>query len=295
MTRPLLQHLLADGVRAVAHIHHSHGVKAAVAVTQLAERFPQWTPDFWDTALRRAQWDKEPRVDALAVAPTMDVPVRRAQTMIARSVLPASYAAVRSWAAKEGGDAVLSHYLEAACADPGYLGHRLSILLAFVQSWPLYRQTDLEGAWLDRVCEFLIACRFTPQACDPANAPLEVQDVLAKVLQRPGFFGHHVIMLMWAMRLRGALTAAQFASALAWASAAASTTYADDEDNLTLAASGPVTSPQALEDGIRTLLTQGTPNIHLLTLADAIAWLWGRVAALQQAQLLELARVFSRA
>ncbi|MCG2592745.1 hypothetical protein LZ009_08110 [Ramlibacter sp. XY19] len=282
--------LLQDGAQMVAHIRHSHGIKATMAVLALADRYPQWTPEFWKSALARARWDAEPRTRERVAAPTADVPPARARTILARNVVPYSYSAVRSWAARDGGGAVAAWYLEQACADPGYLGHRLSILLAFLVSWPVYAQTEHEGLWLDRLCEYLLACGFEPQAAAADGPAPQLDAVLGDVLERPGFFGHHAITLAWTLRLRDQLSRTQFGNALRWAAHAAATTYDDAEDNVVVTASQDTpSSPAALEQALQRLLTAGQANIHLLTLADAIALLWDHASDAQRPYLLALA------
>lgn len=297
MTRPEhfpVPDLLQAGARMVARIHHAHGLKATMAVLHLSSRFPHWPAGFWSAALERAQWHTELKAMQPVPAPAGDLPPARAKIVLARTVVPYSYTAVRSWAAKEGGGAIAASYLEAACDDPGYLGHRLSILLAFIASWETYRATEHEPLWLDRLCEYLLACRYDPKAaCAPAAAP-DVALVVAAVLRRPGFFGHHAITLAWILRMRERLSPAQFARALAWCVQATETAYAEAEDNVEIdAPPGPPPSAADLEEALQDLLLRGTPNIHLLTLADAIALLWELAPPLQRGYLTGLARVFT--
>jgi hypothetical protein len=288
--------ILKRGVRIVAEIHHSHGVKAAVSVADLRLRFPEWSDDFWHAALQRAKWFDEPTVEHAVIVPAAVAPPRRAQVLLARAVIPASYGAVRAWAASAGTEAVIAHYLTAACADPEYLGHRLSVLLAFQEAWPLYRDGPDAVLFLDRLTEFLIACRFSPSADEGPTSSTTWDDALAAALQRPGFFGHHLICLSWVARSRDLLGPQRVANALAWVVEASRATHADAEDNLVIAPpeSAPVT-PAALELALGALLTRGVRNVHLLTLADAIACLWTDASSAQRAFLLALAERFTEA
>ena len=288
--------ILKRGVRIVAEIHHSHGVKAALSVAHLRLRFPDWTDDFWHTALQRAKWFDEPTVEYAVSVPVAAMPPRRAQVLLARAVIPACYGAVRAWAGSSGTDAVIAHYLNAACADPEYLGHRLSVLLAFQEAWPLYGGGPDAVLFLDRLTEFLIACRF-PALPDERPTPSATwSDALAAALQRPGFFGHHLICLSWVERSRDLLGPQRVANALAWVVEASRATHADAEDTLVIAPSesAPVT-PAALELALGALLTRGVRNVHLLTLADAIACLWTDTSPAQRAFLLALAERFTEA
>ncbi|MBI3525437.1 MAG: hypothetical protein HY066_13120 [Betaproteobacteria bacterium] len=200
---------------------------------------------------------------------------KRAQALLARSVIPAAYSGVRAWAEVSGADKIVSHYLELACADPGYLGHRLSVLLAFHEAWPLYKNGPQQTLYLDRLTEFILACGFTISA-DVSETPVVTWDAaLSAALERPGFFGHNLICLAWVGRNKHILSVTQFNRALAWVIGTASTVSAEEEDNIYVQ---PVAlneiSETSLESTVSGLLGRGIQNIHLLTLADAIAWLW---------------------
>jgi hypothetical protein len=286
--------VLARGVRIVAEIHHSHGVKAAVSVAHLHERFPGWTDDFWQRALQQAKWYGEPIIETPVSAPVLAMAPHRARVLLARAVVPACYSALHAWAEACGTEAVIDHCLDEACAEPGYLGHRLSVLLALREAWPLYRDGPDCTLFLDRLTEFVVACRFEASAAEaPAHATLWA-DALAAALQRPGFFGHHLIGLAWIGRSRALLGTQQLGNALAWVVQASATVYADAEDNISITPTDSVACTEAaLDDALRLLLTCGVRNIHLLTLADAIAWLWGDVDDTARAQLLAVAARFT--
>jgi hypothetical protein len=286
--------VLAHGVRVVAEIHHSHGVKGAVSVADLRLRFPEWTDDFWHTALQRAKWFDEPTLGSPVVAPHIAMAPRRAQLLLQRGVIPVAYSAVRAWAGAHGPEAVIAHYLDHACAAPEYLGHRLSVLLALHEAWPLYRDGPDAALFLDRLTEFLIACRFPASAAEPPTPAATWEVALAAALQHPGFFGHHLIGLSWVARSRALLGPQRVAHALAWVIEACATVYADDEDNVLIAPVEPaLVTPAALDQTLRALLTCGVRNIHLLTLADAIAWLWDDSSSEARASLLALAQRFT--
>ncbi len=288
--------VLARGVRIVAEIHHSHGVKAAASVAGLRRRFPDWSDAFWHSALQRAKWFDEPTVASGVIVPALTMTARRAQVLLARGVIPASHVALRDWARSCGTEAVIAQYLDQACADPEHLGHRLSVLLAFQEAWPLYRDGPDTTLFFDRLTEFLVACHFAETA-DPRPMPATTwHDALAAALRRPGFFGHHLICLSWVARSRHLLTAPQLAHALAWVVEASRSVYADAEDNVLITPAEPVLlTPAALEHALRALLTRGVPNIHLLTLAGAIAGLWDDPADEARAYLLATAQRFTEA
>ena len=290
-----LSRALPQAVQVVAQIHHSHGTKAMVALTRLTSAFPHWPDSVWEAALTRARWFDEPRTSAVAIAPKIAMTEHRARILVSRSVVPAAYTAVREWARLAGTEAVIRHYLEEASSDPGSLGHRLSVLLGFLEAWPLYRGGPYELLFFDRLTEFLLAGRFAASFVSTERARCSVDEAVRGAVRRPGFFGHHLICLAWICRNRAFLSEPQLGSALTWVVKASATVYADEEDNVIIEVDdGLAPSREALEGSLRDLLTLGVPNIHLLTLADAIATLWPRGDELVQKHLLALASQFTQ-
>lgn len=292
---------IARAPRVVAHIHHAHGLKAAIGLHRLARRFTHWDNDFWQRALTQAGWPSEPVTDlrplddaALAASYPDRFTARRARIMVERGVLPLAYLALRDWVQAEGMDAVVDHYANDAAQDPGYLGHRVTILLAFREAWPLYRDAAERDRAIERLAEFLFACRHPPVAAT-ASPPATSEAALAASLRHPGYFGHHLLTFVWVNRHAHWLGPARSAAIHGAVVQACATVYADAEDNVEvrpehLASVAPVPTDADLEDTLQTLLTTGPSNIHLITLADAAAWLWDGLAAERRRELLAALR-----
>jgi hypothetical protein len=287
-----LEPVLARGVGIVAEIHHSHGIKAALAVRHLHDRFPHWREAFWQGALTQARWFDEPVVDRPVATSGKSIPPARARVLMARSVVPLAYTAIRSWAAERGADDIVRCYVDQAAADPGYLGHRLSILLALGEAWPIYKDSAHHDLYLDRLTEFILACRFgAAQDGGPPSSTASWNEACTAALHHPGFFGHNLICLAWIGRNRESLSEGQLRSSLGWVVGAAGTTYPDAEDNVTIAAEpGEDLTESSLEAGLQALLLRGVKNIHLLTLADAVCWLWDALGHEARPYLLGIAK-----
>ena len=286
-----MEPLLARAAGIVAEIHHSHGIKAALAVRHLEDRFPHWTQAFWQDALTQARWFEEPVVERPVAISGKAITPARARVLLARSVIPLAYTAIRSWAAERGAGDIVRCYLDQATADPGYLGHRLSILLALGEAWPMYKDSAHRNLYLDRLTEFILACRFS--AVDDAGPPSPVAswpEACTAALDHPGFFGHNLICLAWIGRNRGGLSEGQLRSSLGWVVRAAETSYPDAEDNVTISPEpGQDVTESCLEAGLQELLLRGVNNIHLLTLADAISWLWDSLGHEARPYLIDVA------
>ena len=271
----LFASVASRGVRIVALIHHSHGVKAVAALTHLRSAFPHWTEAFWRSALGNATWFDEPVVDGPVQTPAPPLSERRAQVLLDRAVLPLAYQATREWARSAGTEAVVSHYLQQACADPQYLGHRVSVLLGFLDAWPLYKDGPDSVLFLDRLTEFILACKFSAPTAAPSTRQATFEEALSAGARRSGFFGHHLIVLAWVHRFQGVLTPAQRGSAFAWVVDSGAAHYEEDEDNVDVtAAAAAIAADASLETTLQNFLLHGKRNIHLLTLADALVQLW---------------------
>jgi hypothetical protein len=292
---------ISEALRVVATIHHSHGIKVAVAAGHLQRRFPNWTDDFWKAALRNAKWSEECLVSRpfvvspfeKFVAGAHDV-AARARSHISRSVLPAAYATTRAWLESEGVGRVCESFLPEACADPQYLGHRLSVLLSFAEAAPLWKHHENKALFSDRLCEFLIACRFNGMRAESSER-VEISQARVAACVRPGFYGHHIIALMWALRNQHRLSHAMLNSVLHHVTVAAQTQYHDDEDNVQISpAADAELTDVVLEAALRNLLLQGQENLHAITLADALLWMWRDAADQERRFLLAIARAFTR-
>ena len=227
-------------------------------------------------------------------APFKAVTPERARVLLGRSVVPFAYAAVRSWAAASGAGDIVRFYLEQSAPNPGYLGHRLSILLALGEAWPIYADSAHRDLYLDRVTEFILACRFTAVSdAGQAAATASWTEACTAALVHPGFFGHHLICLAWIGRSRDTLSDRLTQSSLGWLVAAAGTSYPDEEDNVTITPpGGQHPSDAAFEAALQELLLRGKRNIHLLTLADALAWLWDSLGSEARPYLVSVARYY---
>lgn len=285
--------VLARGAAIVAEIHHSHGIKAALAVNHLSRLFPHWTAEFWADALVNARWFEEPLVDQPVSMPQLQIAPERARVLLERSVFPRAYGAIRSWAAVAGADDIVEFYLEQAAAQPGYLGHRLSILLALGEAWPLFKDTSMRDLYLDRLTEFILACRFTARHEAQPSSTAGWQEACTAALVHPGFFGHNLICLAWIGRNRARLTTRQSQASLGWVVDAASQTFADEEDNVTMSQATCEMTQATLDAELQALLLRGVRNIHLLTLADGISWLWDDLAPESRPWLVSVARKYA--
>ncbi len=296
---------LAAAVRTVADLGESHGIKAALGLRRLAARFPEWDEPRLAELWRRSQFELHPRVRGL-MADTLDTlprtySQRRREQVIGRGVFPLAYRLAHDWAAEVGIAAIFAYYRGRAIHEGGYLGHAFSIWMSFVEAEPLL-QAPLERALLlERFVE-LVATTFRGfPTSDSTWVPPERRAVrgidwdfaFQCALRRPGFYGHHLITLAVARRAKSQLAADEWNVLLDAIFEMTMGPYADSEDNLHVPSSLLPDAPPATPDWPHFLYRFALrlpPNLHVVTLTDALATLWdaaddqqrrGLVAAMQ--------------
>lgn len=129
--------------------------------------------------------------------------------------------------------------------------------------------------------------RFTIQS------DVELQDVFQKCLEYPGFFGHHLLTLGYAIRHRDLLSEEEFIILLNQVQLMATSAYIDPEDNIHF----PVECVQEvepielnLEKVLLHLILHGPTNVHSITLADISYDLWLAATNQQRIHLISFLR-----
>lgn len=228
---------------------------------------------------------------------------RRVQAHIGRSLFPVLYLSARSWYDEVGLEAVVQAYQQRAVHEGTYLGHGWTVWCSFLEMAPLLQTEEARLFALERFVEF--AARSFPgyPPSDPSWAPpvkpdpgpLDPSAVLDLCLERPGFFGHHLLTLGYLHRHRQRLSEADWRVGLAEVKSMAETVYADPEDNVTVPATAvpaAAVSEADLECALLDLMLKGPANAHSITLADISYELWRQADERQRRHLLHYLRTF---
>ena len=276
-------------LRSVPYILQSHVFKAFCALERLFALKPHYPDAVWAHCVKLLRED-EPKVAGL-IAPELlgiDEMVDHASGrdfgpdwILERGLMPLSYWAMHKKVASVGVDAVFEHYLEKALSHPRFLGHEISVLAG---NWQFYRTVISQSneptylpLFVQRLTEYFTST-FSHNNDTVFEHPVihEVPpevDLLKEALQNPGFFGHNVIALVWTLRIKPMLTEEQFKTAL---------------KNLTILVRWHEfgRAPKALEPvslewsetdfeahQIKFFL-EGPVNVHQITLADVLLWVW---------------------
>lgn len=302
-----MPHLYPRAVQLLPTIGETHWMKAALAINRFADRYPHWDDRLLSQAVEHAGWSSAPYVQTLfhlgVVGQGIKISRRRAQGLIARGLFPLAYLAGREWYDQEGLRPVILSLKERAIHEGTYLGHGWTVWCSFLEVEPELVDEQARLFCLERFVEF--AAKDFPgyPASDPNWQPVRRSDpgevdhsaVMDACLERPGFFGHHLLTLGYLHRHRAILSDVEWRIGLATVGNMAATTYLDPEDNVCIPAAGvPAASVTAddLERAILDLILKGPADPHSLTLTDIAYDLWQIANDRQQRHLLHYLRTF---
>jgi hypothetical protein len=308
--KELLAARLSAAVRMVADIAESHGVKAVLGSQRLAARFPEWDEQRWAELWERSQFELQPRVTGLLADSVGLLPrsysQRRREQAIGRGLFPLAYRLAHEWADEAGLAAILAHYRARAVHEGGYLGHAFTIWMSFVEAEPLLSAPLERALLLERFVEFAAQAFPGFPTTDSTWAPPQRKAVrgidwdfaLQCGLRRPGFFGHHLITLATARRAQSQLTSDEWSILLDAIFEMTMAPYTDAEDNLDVPPRLlPDAAPAASDwpDLLYRFALRLRPNLHVITLTDALATLWDAAGDLQRRSLVATMRALAPA
>lgn len=300
--------LIAEAARRLPTIGETHWLKAALALNRFGDRYPHWTDEMLLTALARTAWSTTPQATALLEpqvdATAFEISTRRARVLISRSLFPLAYVAGRRWYDQAGLTDLIFDYKSRAIHEGSYLGHGWTVWCSFYQAAPLLTEEADRLFALERFVEFA-AKKFPgyptsnsqwqpPLQADPGEQDLAA--VLDACLERPGFFGHHLLTLGYLLRHRDLLTELEWRVGLAQVRAMTEMIYHDEEDDVQVPASEVPAQPVGdadLEEAILGLILKGPRNEHSLTLADIAYDVWQFAGERQRRHLIHYLKGFT--
>lgn len=268
---PCLIKQLDKVVCRVATVHQQHSIKGFLALQDLIA--PLLLTDSEVEQLSQIlAFEPITPLRPLDMSEAMAFPKRRWQWLLRRGVIPASYYVLKQWIDEEGFDTVIAHYVERACEINGYLGHHLTVLLAFARIW---QQLDAQQQLrlIERLAEFIGTTFDRPHNEEPLKpgyqaAPDRAQ-LIADVIRHPGFLAHNWITLAVLLREDRWLTEPQRQHGLALLHQRCFWQFDDPRDEPKLA----LAPPQDVSQLCRSLLLDSCTDLHQLTIADAAMWL----------------------
>lgn len=299
--------LIGEAARRLPTIGQTHWFKAALAMNRFGDRYPHWSDETLLKALARTAWTTTPQVSGLlhpmVTGPAFEVNARRTRAIIARSLFPLSYLIGRRWYDQVGLAEMVLEFKSRAIHEGSYLGHGWTVWCSFLEVAPLLAEETDRLFTLERFVEFVAKefpgyPSFNSQWQPPLQADPGDQDpsaVLDACLERPGFFGHHLLTLGYLHRHKSLLSDLEWRVGLAQAQRMTELDYADEEDNVIVPASAVPEAPVGdadLEAAMLGLILKGPRNEHSLTLADIAYDLWQVAGERQRRHLIHYLKSF---
>jgi len=287
--------LIPFTLRSIPYILQTHVFKAYCALESLYAHRPHLPDKVWDYCADLIQND-EPKVDGIIAPELLELEeiVRLGASgrdfgpdfILGRGLMPLSYWAMHKKVQELGFPGVFQLYLEQALERPIFLGHEISVLAG---NWQFYTDVIAENGDPEQVTLFhqrfteFVTTTFAQGNATVFDHPTidEVPpdpEILKEALHSPSFFGHHVLAFVWAQRIRSIMTDEQYET----------TRY-----NLTVLNRwhqfGRVPTrleplsvdwdDKTLDEHLTAYFLDGPTNIHQITLAEALLWVWNEYPA----------------
>ncbi|WP_134703460.1 hypothetical protein [Ammoniphilus sp. YIM 78166] len=283
-----LQETLRESVRKLANIGESHFLKGALSLKRFHERFG-WNEEMLSVLKARSKWQEyplvqgqfSPLVNKQAIQPTPQM----AKRMIGRGMFPQAYFTSFAWYQQEGLEAIIMSFRDRAIHEMSYLGHSWSVWCSFFE----IIQGDLTEEdrlyTLERFVEFAAKTfpgyptsdsKWVPPVQEDPG-PLHFSEVLDQVLEKPGFYGHHLLTLGYLYRHQSLLEEREWNVGLHEVKRMTEKVYIDNEDNVWVPRDQvqiTVVTEEDLLESIQQLLQNGPKDLHALTVADISYDIW---------------------
>ncbi|MCL1122956.1 hypothetical protein [Shewanella surugensis] len=311
---------LDEALQRIAIIHQQHSIKCFLSLNYLQSHF-DWPNAEWQDIKMIIKME-EPYFSGTILEHTssIDVVIKRRHWVLQHALYPYSYFVMQQWISTEGFDTVFNYYLKECLQSNLYLNHHLSILLAFNEAFTLLENNNQILRFTERFCEFVTSTFYgnnqTQDPSSPSDSPLlanhgtpDIPKVLQACLTQPGFWGHNLITLSYLLKNEDKLTEAQSKQFLLHLYEQCHWDFPEtaDKPNINtltekeLSLKSKSTNKKdlgkmsSLEAACKQLLLQHQSNLHQITLAAAVVYLFKNLSLSQknEQRLLSIAHYFS--
>lgn len=294
-----------EALTRIAAIHQQHALKCYLAIKSLKNQFV-WPETDW-MKIENLIALEEPNVD-LTILKSDSRPfepvARRRHWILAHAIYPYAYFTMQDWFQQHDYNEIFAYYVEQCAEQNEYLTHNVSVLIAFKQAWPLISTENQRLRFIERFCEFVTATFYgnnhqSYRLCEDYIKPTSIhaQTVLESALKQPGFWGHNLIALASILRIEYEIPEATFRQLLANLDEQCHWKFEDDTDKPQISFTGNnEISKHSLESACFELLTGTNSNLHQITLAESICYLFylEGISPAQKSQLIDTIKHFSR-
>lgn len=281
--------LIPPALRSVPYILQSHVFKAYCALENLNVELPSLPDSVWDYCVDIIEND-EPKVNGLiapelyALEEVVDATSGRdfgPDWLLNRGLMPLAYWAMHKKVESLGFPAVFESYLAKGLERPKFLGHEISVLAGH---WQFYQDVIADGQnpeatalFLQRFTEFATATfshgNDTVFEHPEITALPTDHEILEESLRNPGFFGHHVLAVVWAGRIKSLMTTEQ-RETVRYNLTVLNRWHVFGKPPVLLDAIDEDWSEETLVERLATFFLDGPTNIHQITFAEALVWVW---------------------
>lgn len=310
-----------NALKHIAAIHQQHAIKCCLAISSL-KRALDWPDSDW-VEVEQLVNIEEPIFDVEILttdAISFDTVPRRRHWILSHAIYPHAYFTMQEWFETGTPTEIFGFYLDQCLASKQYLSHNVSILFAFEDAWSLISTSSQELRFIERFCEFVTATFYGNnelgyQVSDTfvPDHKLGLERLLIDCLSHPGFWGHNLIALASICKRQAVLSEAAFNQLLAnlheqcfWQTedemdVAFIDSKIDSKINSTQ--NDAVNTSQhldVLEEGLtsacRHLLLNKQDNLHQITLAESVVFLFGQpwVNPSEKTKLINVMQYFAK-
>lgn len=276
-------------LRSIPYILQSHVFKAYCALENLYAEKPHWSQQTWEYCTEIIRTD-EPKVEGIIAPKLMEIDEIVDPTsgrdfgpdwILGRGLMPLSYWAMHKKYEELGFADLFQQYLNKALDHPKYLGHEISVLAG---NWQFYNDvlsseepSERMQLFLQRFTEFAVTTfdsgNDTVFDHPPIDATPSETEILHEALSNPGFFGHNVLAFVWSQRIKSIMDEGQYKASLynltvmnRWHSFGEAPKQVNPLDK--------DWTESILDERFERYFADGPTNIHQITLADALLWVW---------------------
>ncbi len=281
--------LIPGALRSVPYILQSHVFKAYCALESLRAHRPQLPSEVWQYCCEIIEGD-EPKVGGLIAPALQELDEIVDSTsgrdfgpdwILSRGLIPLSYWAMGKKHEELGFEGLFRSYIDKALDHPKYLGHELSV---FAGHWYFFQAVLAEeessermGLFIQRFTEFAVATFHSGNDTTFEHPPIDIvpseTEILTEALTNPGFFGHNVLAFVWAKRLKPLMTDEQYNTAMR--SLTVMNRWSPfGKPPAVLEPLAVDWSEEDLDVHLTRFFPDGPTNIHQITLAEALVWVW---------------------
>lgn len=292
-------------LKRIATIHQQHSLKCYLAIRSLKRQF-SWSTSDWNQ-IELLVSTEEPLFETTILKAneiTYDPVPRRRHWVLSHAVYPHAYFTMQQWFQSAEPDEIFDFYLTQCLDSKQYLSHNVSILFSFRSVWSLLSSEEQKLRFIERFCEFVTSTfygnnslSYKPHENYIGATEANEAIILKDCLSNPGFWGHNIIGFASILKSKSNLSLRTFNALLLNLQEQCFWCFGDESDRpMILQNSTRELSGDTLELSCRRLLLGTSSNLHQITLAESIVFLFQQswVEKQEKIKLIDVLEYFAK-